>query len=59
MGGGIWGRHVGVWKNFLECVPLPLLSLQENISENDIDQDFIRLFHIVAGGEVRSRGLGD
>lgn len=23
-----------------------------------MDQDFVRLFHIVAGGEVRGRGLG-
>lgn len=26
--------------------------------KSDIDQDFVRLFHIVAGGEVRGRGSG-
>lgn len=30
----------------------PLLSLQENISEEDVDEDFRHLFEIVAG-EVR------
>ncbi|KAB0397888.1 hypothetical protein E2I00_004517, partial [Balaenoptera physalus] len=42
-------KHSESWEldeaNFAE------LLQEENISENDIDQDFIRLFHIVAGGE--------
>ena len=37
---------------------LPFFAPQETISENEIDQNFLHLFQIVAGGEVRHRGLG-
>ncbi|KAJ8780014.1 hypothetical protein J1605_012050 [Eschrichtius robustus] len=48
-------KHSESWEldeaNFAE------LLQEENISENDIDQDFIRLFHIVAGGEDKEVGM--
>ncbi|XP_057411753.1 calpain-11 [Balaenoptera acutorostrata] len=48
-------KHSESWEldeaNFAE------LLQEENVSENDIDQDFIRLFHIVAGGEDKEVGM--
>nr|XP_058931225.1 calpain-11 [Kogia breviceps] len=48
-------KHSESWEldeaNFAE------LLQEENISESDIDQDFIRLFHTVAGGEDKEVGM--
>ncbi|TKC52517.1 hypothetical protein EI555_018217, partial [Monodon monoceros] len=48
-------KHSESWE--LDEANVAELLQEENISENDIDQDFIRLFHIVAGGEDKEVGI--
>ncbi|XP_072801012.1 calpain-11 isoform X4 [Vicugna pacos] len=48
-------KHSESWE--LDEANCAELLQEENISENDIDQDFIRLFHIVAGGEGKEIGM--
>ncbi|XP_067611854.1 calpain-11 [Pseudorca crassidens] len=48
-------KHSESWE--LDEANIAELLQEENISENDIDQDFIRLFHIVAGGEDKEVGI--
>ncbi|XP_024621837.1 LOW QUALITY PROTEIN: calpain-11 [Neophocaena asiaeorientalis asiaeorientalis] len=48
-------KHSESWE--LDEANIAELLQEENISEDDIDQDFIRLFHIVAGGEDKEVGI--
>ncbi|XP_025124945.2 calpain-11 isoform X3 [Bubalus bubalis] len=48
-------KHSESWE--LDEANYAELLQEENISESDMDQDFVRLFHIVAGGEGKEIGM--